>query len=636
MKLIQRIFKRKRVIAFNRFTMALVTTYFCLFLTGCRDDSVEEPGQLQEVEFSISRHLSGQSDDRMASAADLNEVSQAIITITHDDGSATDFTNTPIDVFLMDGRVFTEKIYLEIGSYQLKAFGLANDNNEILFATPLDGSSLAANVPTPLPIDFEAVPEVKTLIDVAVVSVQQQPPSNFGFEFFEVNVVETIDFLINVSQLGTTNFIPSTLTVTFGEYYEYTQQLTGAVESIQVRTQSDLDYHLMITATGYAPYEAVLSPEALMSYETEDRLFAVELAAANVDLEKFQVTYGTDVSEGSYAIIQTTDGGYIIAAEKYNPASIALIIKLDATGNLLWEKTYGGSGSDTPNSIAQTNDGGYVVCGYTSSTDGDVEGKNHQGTDAWVFKLSATGELLWQKTLGGSSFDIFYSIQETTDRGYIMAGFTESSDGDVNTHIGGRDAWVVKLAADQSIEWEQAYGTASRNEAISIQQTSDDGYILLQRNGDGQDKTVIKLLPNGEGSIQWKNSPGSNPSYFSNVRQTLDGGFIMSCSDGVRKLNANGIVEWLHATSDHRNSVVQTQDGQYAVLGHRSVRKLNSKGQEVWTRDINEHKGEATNYFLYSMDATAEGGVVIAGDIAPESVQNYDVWVLKLDSEGNL
>ena len=120
------------------------------------------------------------------------------------------------------------------------------------------------------------------------------------------------------------------------------------------------------------------------------------------------------------------------------------VVKLSSTGSLQWQKCLGGSRDDSAHSIQQTSDGGYIVAGFTDSNDGDVSG-NHGGWDVWVVKLNSTGSLQWQKCLGGSDFDYAYSIQQTSDGGYIVAGGTYSNDGDVSGNHGDMDFWVVKL-----------------------------------------------------------------------------------------------------------------------------------------------------------------------------------------------
>jgi hypothetical protein len=125
------------------------------------------------------------------------------------------------------------------------------------------------------------------------------------------------------------------------------------------------------------------------------------------------------------------------------------VIKLDGTGNLLWQKSLGGTGSDGARSIQQTSDGGYIVAGHSNSTDGDVKG-NQGGDDYWIVKLDNIGNLTWQKAMGGTDTDIAKSIQQTSDGGYIVAGYSKSNGGDVPANNGEADYWIVKLTGIQS------------------------------------------------------------------------------------------------------------------------------------------------------------------------------------------
>ncbi len=142
-----------------------------------------------------------------------------------------------------------------------------------------------------------------------------------------------------------------------------------------------------------------------------------------------------------------------------------------------WQKCFGGSSHDEPFSIHQTTDGGYIVAGYTDSNDVDVSG-NHGDTDFWLVKLNSSGSIQWQKCLGGSYWDMAYSIQQTSDGGYIVAGYTISNDGDVSGNHGGYDFWLVKLNSSGDIQWQKCLGGSTNDEAHSIQQTTDGGYIV--------------------------------------------------------------------------------------------------------------------------------------------------------------
>ena len=176
--------------------------------------------------------------------------------------------------------------------------------------------------------------------------------------------------------------------------------------------------------------------------------------------------YGGSEYDAALSIQQTTDGGYIVAGLSLsNDNDVSgnhggedyWIVKLTSTGSIEWQKSLGGSGEDRASSVIQTTDGGYIIAGTSNSNDGDVSG-NHGRDDYWIVKLSSTGILEWQKSLGGSGDDDANSIQQTTDGGYIIAGGSNSNDGDVSGNHGSDDYWIVKLAPSGSIEWQKSLG----------------------------------------------------------------------------------------------------------------------------------------------------------------------------------
>ena len=148
----------------------------------------------------------------------------------------------------------------------------------------------------------------------------------------------------------------------------------------------------------------------------------------------------------------------------------AWIIKLDKDGNKQWQKCLGGSEQDYAASIVASNDGGYVMAGYTLSNDGDVSG-NYGDYDVWAVKLSGNGDLLWQKALGGSGEDIASSITLAQD-GYVIAARTASNDGDVSGNHGAQDAWIIKIDATGNLVWQQTYGGSKGDGGRSIITTS--------------------------------------------------------------------------------------------------------------------------------------------------------------------
>jgi hypothetical protein len=221
---------------------------------------------------------------------------------------------------------------------------------------------------------------------------------------------------------------------------------------------------------------------------------------------------GTDIDD-AYSIQQTTDGGYIVAGFANSTDGLVTglhvsmdywVVKLNGSGNLQWQKCLGGTGGEIGTSVIQTLDGSFIVAGYTTSTNGDVTG-NHGGYDYWVVKLDGAGNLQWQKCLGGTSDDVANSIHQTTDEGFIVAGYTSSTNGDVTGNHGDYDYWVVKLDSTGNLQWQKCLGGTNQDRGFSIQQTIDGGFIVAgwtsSNNGDitgnhgHADGWIVKLAP---------------------------------------------------------------------------------------------------------------------------------------------
>ena len=156
---------------------------------------------------------------------------------------------------------------------------------------------------------------------------------------------------------------------------------------------------------------------------------------------------------------------------------------------------------DDAMSIAPASDGGYIVAGYSESNDGDING-NHGDKDYWIVKLNSSGNLQWQKSLGGSYDDWANSIAPTPDGGYIVAGQSASNDGDITGHHGYWDYWIVKLDASGNLQWQKSLGGSSSEYAYSIAPTPDGGYIVAgssySNDGDAVSYTHLTLPTNRE------------------------------------------------------------------------------------------------------------------------------------------
>jgi len=184
------------------------------------------------------------------------------------------------------------------------------------------------------------------------------------------------------------------------------------------------------------------------------------------------------------------------------------VIKLTSTGDVEWKKTYGGNSTDVGEEICQTNDGGYVMVGTGRyNTAGDITGHHGGLYDFWVAKINSAGDLIWQRALGGSSLNYGRSITLTSDGGCIAGGDTLSNDGDVsNLHSENyRDAWVVKLNELGELVWQRTLGGTNDDVCFSIQQTADEGFVTAGYNwsNDGDatfshgynDFWIVKLSP---------------------------------------------------------------------------------------------------------------------------------------------
>lgn len=405
---------------------------------------------------------------------------------------------------------------------------------------------------------------------------------------------------------------------------------------------------------------------------------------------QWQKCLGGSSFDYANAIDQTNDGGYIVAGySQSNDGNVSgnhgnydyWVAKLDDTGNIEWQKSLGGSKDDKAQSIHSTNDGGYIVAGYSESNDGDVSG-NHGYYDYWVVKLDHFGNIEWQKSLGGTFFDFASSVQITGDDGYIVAGQSQSKDINVPDHHGMvefKDAWIVKLDLLGNIVWQKSIGGSSNDFANSIQTTSDGGYVFAgfsqSNDGDvsgnqGYDDFWIVKLDHG-GNMEWqKTLGGSDLDQAYAVHAANDGGYIVAgntqSNDGdilgyhgnydawIVKLDHGGNMEWQKPlggnTPEDAYDVQLTSDGGYLMVGsatsnngdvsgiHGSydawVVKLNQSGLIEWQKTL----GGTAKDVGFALTSTTDGAYVMVGNSASNNGDvsgnhgHFDAWVLKLGS----
>lgn len=315
---------------------------------------------------------------------------------------------------------------------------------------------------------------------------------------------------------------------------------------------------------------------------------------------------GGSGSEIAYSVDYTFDSGLVVTSYSNSADGDVTgnhgtwdywVAKLSKTGSIDWARSLGGSATDIAEYVIQTSDSGYLVGGGSSSTDGDIIGGHHDSADCWVVKLSKSGSIQWQKSYGGSRGDGVNAMQQTYDGGYIIAGGSNSTDGDLTTNYGGYDVWIIKIAANGDIEWQKTYGGSQDENAGSIIQTSDSGYAFtgftksndtdVSGNKGGVDAWVVKLSKTG--IIQWQKClGGSNADFGKSIIATKDGGYavcaITFSNDSeitrnvgqsdfwIVKLSATGIIQWhksMGGTSyDGANSMIQDADSSYVIAGY--------------------------------------------------------------------
>jgi uncharacterized repeat protein (TIGR01451 family) len=325
------------------------------------------------------------------------------------------------------------------------------------------------------------------------------------------------------------------------------------------------------------------------------------------------------------SVVLSSDGGYVAAG--YNrpsgDSSQFYISKFNASGTMLWQKNYGGSQNEYAYSIAKTSSEGFIVAGVTHSTDGYVVG-NHGPTyvaEAWLIKLNANGDTLWTRCYGGSSGDTAYSVIETADKGFVVAGSSRSSDGNLAGNNGGADGWIFKIDSSGNLLWQQNFGGAGVDGFRNIVENADGSYTAAgytfsttaTSNGNKgmADFWVARINNNGTTTAWSKGFGGPASDMAVSIVRTQDNGYFVT---GSTQSNANDV------------------SGNSGLADAWAI-KVTGSGDLAWQRCVGTAKEEFGLTGVYQ----SESIVTIAGSAQPVSAaEPGDGYVARIGNSNTI
>ena len=304
--------------------------------------------------------------------------------------------------------------------------------------------------------------------------------------------------------------------------------------------------------------------------------------------------------------------------------------------DVLWTQTFSSSSDDYGYSVRQTLDGGYILTGYTSFSE-------NGGKDLWLIKTDLNGDAIWTHEIGGSADDGGSSLQQTTDGGYIITGFTYSYGNN------GGNTWLIKTNSQGTIEWNQTYGGNENQSGSSVQQTTDGSYIIVGITTSWSQTDTWLIKTDSLGNEEWNQTFGGSDyddRGFS-VQQTEDGGYIITGYTGsygnggydawLIKTDSEGNEEWNQTFGgsdyDYGHSVQQTEDGGYIITGY--TESYGNGGYDAWLIKTDSEGNEEWNQTFdgsddgREMQQTTDGGYIIVGESNSD-----DIYLIKTDSEG--
>lgn len=404
-------------------------------------------------------------------------------------------------------------------------------------------------------------------------------------------------------------------------------------------------------------------------------VFTAIIKAQAPDFLWQKIMYTTFPHDSGKSIFETPDGGFVIFGTKFreNYDVDYWLFKLDSERNIVWEKFYGDSGNDEAGNMIITSDGNYLMAGSSNSQNGDVNG-NHGSSDIWLVKVDNSGNILWEKSYGGSNSELYGKIFEMPGNGYLLITSSSSMDENVGGNNGSADYWIVKIDENGEIDWENNFGGSDYEVPVSAISTFTNEYIIVgySDSNDGDvsnpkgnfDFWVIKIDSNGE--LMWEKSFGGNnrdePIGIMRDHQEEDEFLVfgnsnssngdvsnpLGANDGwVVKIDPDGNFIWDKSFGGSGNDGITDfklsqnngyvysgiyQDGQ---LSKSTIEETDADGNEIWQMLFGSVGWAGIEPYLHEIKYSIDGNLIAVGSNTTDTSSNVWLGKIGLENLGN-
>ncbi len=365
-------------------------------------------------------------------------------------------------------------------------------------------------------------------------------------------------------------------------------------------------------------------------------------------------TFGGSSADGVQAMQQTSDGGFILAGYTFSFGhgyANGYLVRTDSAGNLIWSNAYGGAGWEYLLAVAETTDGGFVAAGYTTSTGAG-------GMDMYLLRVDAQGNLLWERTFGGAGIDVAQGVAVDAQGDLVLVGYTNSSG------AGENDVFIVKTDAEGNELWRQIHGGEESDAAMDVLVDSQGNYLVAGASGsfEAENRDVYVLKLSAEGNIFWEELYGHHGDFLSyewgnTIIETRDGGYAVAGNSNAAlggstgelmnmylvRIDALGNLLWEEFAGrgqfyDYGNAVVELPGGDFLVAG---TSKTRSNNNEIYIARINAQGaaqdgstfGDFGSEWGSAITLTPSGEIVLTGQTNSFGAGSFDAWLLLLPGE---